>query len=254
MACSTIDTSSLPAGQIVSDVDVEIAMSHTFVGDLTIKLVSPAGSVLGLTSRPGVAETADNGNDTAGFGENSNLVSANPLTYSDIATTSAEQMGKVPIDLATGQTICVDGGTPCLYMPAPGTVAGLTNFAGFDYQNPVGNWQLCFGDSAGADTGTLASWTLTLTTDPQPTAADVTVSGRVVNASGRGIAGVSLTLRDAEGNRLTATTNTFGFYRFENVPAGQTYVLTALSRQYRFTQQVLAVEDNLEGVDFIAER
>ncbi|HJS51194.1 MAG TPA: carboxypeptidase-like regulatory domain-containing protein, partial [Pyrinomonadaceae bacterium] len=85
-----------------------------------------------------------------------------------------------------------------------------------------------------------------------PTAGEVTVSGRVLTPSGRGLAGINLVLSDTEGNRLTATTNPFGFYRFENVPSGKTYILTPVSRRYQFTPQVLAVNDNMEGVNFAA--
>jgi hypothetical protein len=64
---------------------------------------------------------------------------------------------------------------------------------------------------------------------------------------------VHLVLRDGEGTSMNATTNSFGFYRFENVPAGKTYVLSVISRQFRFTPQVLNVEDNMEGVNFVAD-
>ncbi len=167
MLCNAIAVpSGGGGGDTVSTVSVDIAMSHTFVGDLTIKLFSPAGgSPITLVSRPGVVETADDGNDTAGFGENSNLAIANPLTYVDSATDPSEQMGKVPSDLATGDVICAFAGSPCSYSPSPGAaVPGtLNSLAG---QSKVGTWQVCIGDSAAADTGTLDGWTLTLGTTP----------------------------------------------------------------------------------------
>ena len=254
MACSTINTSSLPASSFVGDAQVQISMSHTFVGDLTIKLISPAGSVLGLVSRPGVTETADDGNDTAGFGENSNLLAANPLTYTDSAATSAEQMGQVPTNLPTGSTICVDGGTPCSYDPAPGSVAGLTNFAGFDGQNAVGNWQLCVGDSALADTGTFVSWTLTLATFPT-TAANASVRGRVVMPDGQGINNATLVLTggDLSAPRFTRT-NSFGYFTIEDLPVGQVYVLTIQSKRYTFANptQVINLLENVTDLNFIS--
>src|SRR5262245_13938422 len=45
-----------------------------------------------------------------------------------------------------------------------------------------------------------------------PTAAPVTISGRVVNRYGRGISGVILSLTDAEGNSRRAITSAFGYY------------------------------------------
>ncbi len=164
MLCNTIAVPS-GSGDTVATATVRVAMSHTFVGDLTIKLVSPASTVITLVSRPGVVETADDGNDTAGFGENANLAIANPLLYDDAAANPSEQMGKVPSDLATGDVICAFAGSPCTYAPSAGaaTPGNLTSLAG---QNKVGNWQLCLGDSASADTGTLDGWTLTLSTTP----------------------------------------------------------------------------------------
>ena len=166
MLCNTIAVpSGGGGGDTVDNVTVRVAMSHTFVGDLTIKLFSAAGTPITLVSRPGVVETADDGNDTAGFGENSNLLIANPLTYDDAATTTSEQMGKVPVDLATGQTICLDGGTACSYIPSNGA-ATAGNLNSLDGENKVGNWQLCISDAGPADTGSLDGWTLTLGTTP----------------------------------------------------------------------------------------
>nr|WP_305119040.1 proprotein convertase P-domain-containing protein [Tahibacter harae] len=164
MLCNTLAVPS-GGGDTVASVTVNIAMVHSFVGDLTIKLISPAGTVVTLVSRPGVLESADDGNDAVGFGENSNLAIANPLLYDDAAPNPSEQMGKIPSDLATGDTICAFAGSPCTYAPSPGaaTAGNLGSLAG---QNKVGNWQLCIGDSASADTGSLDGWTLTLGTTP----------------------------------------------------------------------------------------
>ncbi|HOX72964.1 proprotein convertase P-domain-containing protein [Dokdonella sp.] len=166
MLCNTIAVATGGGGgDTVATATVTVAMSHTFVGDLTIKLFSPGGTPITLVSRPGVVETADDGNDTAGFGENSNLAIANPLTYDDTAPNPSEQMGKVPSDLATGDIICAFAGSPCTYAPSPGA-ATAGNLGSLNGQSKVGNWSLCLGDSAAADTGTLDGWTLTLGTTP----------------------------------------------------------------------------------------
>lgn len=256
MACSTVDTTSLPIGRVVNDVNVQIAMSHTFVGDLTIKLTSPSGAVLAIVSRPGAVETADDGNDAAGFGENSNLAIANPLTYSDTAVTSAEQMGKVPIDLNTIQTICLDGGTPCQYTPARGSASGLNNFAGFDNQNARGIWRLCIGDSAASDTGTFSSWTLTLDTGVT-TAANASINGRVLTSKGQGIGNATLVLT---GGSLTqpriVKTNSFGNYSISDLPVGETYILTVESKRYSFANptRVISLQNSLENEDFTGDQ
>lgn len=256
MGCSTINTGALPPTSVVNDASVQIAMSHTFVGDLTIKLVAPSGSILGIVSRPGVTETADDGNDTAGFGENSNLAIANPLTYHDFTTAPSEMMGRTPIDLATGQTICVDGGTPCTYTPTAGSIAGgVGTFQGLDGQNAIGNWQLCIGDSAGADTGTFQSWTLTLATS-LVTAANAQIGGRVMTPGGRGIYNAVVVL---SGGNLPAPrtyrTNPFGYYTFDDIPVGQTYILSVGgSKSYTFANptRVITLQDSITDVNFVS--
>src|SRR6185436_1118498 len=58
MGCSTIAVpSGGGGGDSVANVIVTIAQSHTWVGDLTIKLIGPTGIVTTLVSRPGVVET-----------------------------------------------------------------------------------------------------------------------------------------------------------------------------------------------------
>jgi hypothetical protein len=88
-----------------------------------------------------------------------------------------------------------------------------------------------------------------------PTAADVTVGGRVTNASGMGIANTTVTLADTTGSRRTALTNAFGYYQFTDVTVGQTVVVTVLSKRYHFSQQSQAIEVNEEigNVNFVAD-
>jgi hypothetical protein len=88
-----------------------------------------------------------------------------------------------------------------------------------------------------------------------PTAATVAVSGRVMTMSGRGIANVRLSLTDSNGEVRTATTTSFGYYRFDDVQAGETYILSASGKHYTFSQavQVLNINEETEAVNFIAD-
>ncbi len=71
---------------------------------------------------------------------------------------------------------------------------------------------------------------------------------------GRGIRGVTILLTDAEGAVRTATTSSFGYYRFGEVAAGATYVFTARSKHYGFRQasRILSISDEIGEVNFIA--
>jgi len=152
------------AGQAgtISDLDVEVAISHTWAGDLVIKLVSPTGEVLTLLSRPGLSEPADDG--TSCCGDSSNLDMGSPLTFDDDATVSAEDMGS---SLDGSGIICQDD-AECNFFPFPDTGPG-TNLAQFNGQDGAGTWQVCVGDSGGGDTGDFDSAQMAFTVQQPPT-------------------------------------------------------------------------------------
>jgi subtilisin-like proprotein convertase family protein len=87
-----------------------------------------------------------------------------------------------------------------------------------------------------------------------PTAGEVTIGGRAISAKGRGISNVTITLTDAAGVVRTARTTAFGRYRFTNVIAGQTYVMTARGKRFSFSQptQVLNIGKDTPNIDFTA--
>ena len=89
-----------------------------------------------------------------------------------------------------------------------------------------------------------------------PTAASVSISGRVKTASGRGIRNVLVKMIDLQGNIRITRTSAFGYYHFNDVAAGSTYLLSAASKQYQFTMptQVVNVSNELMDVDFTAQR
>lgn len=81
---------------------------------------------------------------------------------------------------------------------------------------------------------------------------NVTVGGRVLTASGQGVAGANVFLENSVGGLLAiATTNSFGFYSFSNVPAGATYIIEVPSKRYDFPPQNLQVNGNLSDVNFV---
>jgi len=87
-----------------------------------------------------------------------------------------------------------------------------------------------------------------------PAAANVSISGQVLSSNKQGISRVSVALTDSNGNARTAATNSFGNYNFDEVPAGQTYVVSVNHKKYVFSpdSQVLNVSEDLSGIDFTA--
>lgn len=140
----------------VTDVEVSMGVDHTWVGDLTVKLVSPSGTVSTLQSRAGADEMVDDGSGPVGT--NADLVATAPVNYLNGAATSAEDMG------AAGSVICQDDGI-CDYFPFPDAGPG-TDLDDFDGEEGGGDWMLCVGDGAGADVGQICSAALTIQTAP----------------------------------------------------------------------------------------
>ena len=88
-----------------------------------------------------------------------------------------------------------------------------------------------------------------------PTAAAASLSGQIRTVEGNGIANVAVTLTNtATGAMFRARSSSFGYYRFEGVEVGQSYILTVSSKQYRFESnpRVFTLVDEATGVDFTA--
>jgi hypothetical protein len=84
-------------------------------------------------------------------------------------------------------------------------------------------------------------------------AASVSVTGKVVTQTGRGIRNVVITMTDSQGSTRMATTSSFGYYRFDDVRAGETYILTATGKRFLFDQpsQILNVNHGTTDINFI---
>jgi len=89
-----------------------------------------------------------------------------------------------------------------------------------------------------------------------PTAAGVSLGGRVLTADGRGVQNARIVVTGgALSEPRYAVTGTFGYYHFEDLPAGQTYVVTINSKRFTFASpsRVVNVTDNVADIDFIAD-
>ena len=85
-----------------------------------------------------------------------------------------------------------------------------------------------------------------------PTAAPVTISGRVLSGLGRGIANARVAATDQNGVVRTVRTNPFGYYLFAEVTTGQIYTFEVLHKSYGFTPRIVSVVENLDGFNFVA--
>jgi len=62
-----------------------------------------------------------------------------------------------------------------------------------------------------------------------------------------------LTMTNSQGENFYARSNGFGYFKFTDVQAGETYVITVKSKQYTFAAQVVNAAQDLTGLVFIAE-
>ncbi len=131
--------------------------------------------------------------------------------------------GGTPQYFANG-TPCPGGGSPCIDTNANTMfIAGVTDFS---------NW------SAGIPLA--------------PTAAQVSVGGRVMNSAGRGLFGTRISIMGQNGFTRTVRSNQFGYYRFEGIAVGETYIVEARHKNHIFIPRVVAVSETLTDLDFTA--
>lgn len=87
-----------------------------------------------------------------------------------------------------------------------------------------------------------------------PSAATASVGGRILAANGIGIRNVIISLTDISGgeSRLVRSSS-FGYYQFDEIPVGETYILTVRSKRFVFAPQVVSVFEDLTELNFIAQ-
>ncbi|MFY9225614.1 MAG: proprotein convertase P-domain-containing protein [Blastocatellia bacterium] len=134
------------AGTTVGKLTLQTFITHTFNADLDITLQSPSGTVVTITT------------DNAGANDNV----FNGTLFDD----DANPMGQVPY--SNNSTVTSGPGVTTDQLYANNVVVNnLTPeepFGAFIGEDPNGTWTLTISDDLSGDGGTLASWTLNITT------------------------------------------------------------------------------------------
>lgn len=107
------------------------------------------------------------------------------------------------------------------------------------------------GNAANSDNSTSGDYIYTTSASTSPGSSLVSLSGKVTTPSGLALRNAKVILTGAGNVQRTATTSSFGLYSFADVPSGQAYTVTAVSKRYRFSPQALTPTGNLANVDFI---
>ena len=143
VATATIDVPAAFEGT-VTDMNFDLQINHTYVGDLIVTLTSPDGTIVTLMDRPGSPATT--------FGCSNNNVDA---TFDDASTTAVE-------------TECAAGPAITGTLNPTGALSDFSDTGGGIGVAIAGTWTVSVTDNAGQDTGTLISTSscLDFTTTP----------------------------------------------------------------------------------------
>jgi subtilisin-like proprotein convertase family protein len=231
-------------------------LEHVFPDHLDVLLVGPGGQEFVLMGDAGGAISIPSNNTVT-------------LSFRDAGPGVLPNGGP----LMTGQFEPTTWESPVTNFPAPAppgpynepgsTIGGTgsqTLFGTFGLTNSNGQWRLYVRDDAGAPlpggdavTGCFnGGWGIEFLTS---TAANASISGRVLTAGGNGIRNAEVVI---SGGTLTepmrVQTGSFGYYSFDGLQTGQTYMITVNSRRYLFTTptRVVSLTDNIADLDFIA--
>jgi len=197
--------------------------------------------------------------DTGGV----NAITNGVLTFEDSASTHLPDNAA----FANGQnylpTVCLSpvssfAGAPAGPYAEPGcTTSGTILGSAFSGFSPNGMWTLYIrDDNGGAGLGTintLNGWGIQFIA---PTAASASISGRLLTADGHGIRNAAVTITGGGlDHPVTTYTGTFGYYSFDNLQPGLTYVVFVRPKRFAIANPVRAVTltDNVAGLDFVAE-
>ncbi len=116
----------------IDDLNINLDVTHTWVGDVTTTITSPAGTSVIIVDRPGYTGS--------GFGCSGDDILA---TLDDAGTGAVEDQ--------------CGAGVPTI----DGTFTPNNPLAAFNGESTMGDWTITISDSAGGDTGTLNSWGIT---------------------------------------------------------------------------------------------
>lgn len=243
----TASSSVVVAGAGIAPNRVRVTLfgfTHPTPDDLDILLVSPTGQKFVLMG------------DAGGTSAANNLT----LTFEDASVTPAPDATVLmsgnykPANHEAGPIFDAPAPMGPYSEPGPtGTAATLNStFSG----NPNGTWTLYLrDDTVNGNTGALTGgFGLEFIA---PTAASVNLSGRVTRANGQGLGGVLVSLVDGgAGGRKYAITSSFGYYTFEGVMVGETYILSVSSKRYTFNPSSLIIDlqDGVTDANFVSQQ
>jgi subtilisin-like proprotein convertase family protein len=146
-AAGVTDTLTVATSCAMNDVDIELEINHTWIGDLIIKVIH-AGTEITLVDRPGRTPQ----NQTVGC--NADLSCARPIVLDDDG-------GGIEIECTLGCSACFPSGQ----VPQQSFVPNVP-LSGLDTADQAGQWILFVSDNEQVDIGTICAWEVRTTCGP----------------------------------------------------------------------------------------
>lgn len=150
--------------------------------------------------------------------------------------------------LIIAQTAAQSGGNYTMTKFIIGTGGDTSSGGGFIVNGTIGQTATGGQMQGGGFSVYGGFWTPEFT----PTAATVTVSGRVFANGTNGLKGAAVVMSNMNGQTQQTRTSLFGYFSFENVEVGQTYIFSVISNRYQFAPQVVTVTDEINMLNFNA--
>jgi subtilisin-like proprotein convertase family protein len=184
---------SLPAGSIISRVDVRLNITHNWVSDLEIVLKAPNGAILNLSNLV-------TGTNQAGANFTNTVISS--------IGTAALNSGVRPGYTGTFKPDAIPGPAGAFGVPAgpTGFLPTVTSFAGL-YSTPSGNWTIAMYDAGTPDAGVLNNWSLDITYGAAATGIWSGTAGTMFTDAGATVPYVAGSQANTIYVKPTATTN-----------------------------------------------
>jgi len=145
VSLSTSSAGTIPGGSTIDDVELNLNITHTWVGDLSATLTSPDGTSISLFERPG--------NPGSFFGCTQDNLN---VDFSDGAAATAADLENTCNSSFTG------AGNPGPSFAISGPFQAIGSFASLAGESAVGEWTVEVSDGAGGDGGFVESFDLTV--------------------------------------------------------------------------------------------
>jgi hypothetical protein len=163
------------------------------------------------------------------------LTGTQPATASTITVmSSGDTLNSFFSDRVFISAVILKVGNESFIFKYPTATRSDTNLDPGDVQQSISHISFCYGI--------------------QPTAADLSVSGRVLTSEGRAVSGARITITDAAtGQVFAAITNPFGYYTIEGLESDSFYVARIGKKGMKFVEDTksFSLVDSMADLDFV---